>query len=130
MTAVASVSVTVDPEMEGLPLSVCVVPPLPFFTVKAPFAREAAAPRSSLKVITSDVPFTVAETNVGFVVSTLWLDSAACAAWSRSALRGTNKSLDGAATIGAVEQDYRGPAPGSGPKWWQSSLPQKTSSSA
>ncbi len=71
MTVVASVSVTVDPEMEGLPLSVCVVPPLPFFTVKAPFARDAAAPRSSLNVITSDVRFTLASTNVGAKMS--WL---------------------------------------------------------
>ena len=67
----ASVSVTVLPEIEGVLLSVCVVPPLPFFTVKALFARDAAAPSSSLNVITSDVPFTVAETNVGAAVS--WL---------------------------------------------------------
>ena len=71
MTAVASVSVTVLPEIEGLPLSVCVVPPLPFFTVKAPFASDAAAPSSSLNVITSDAPFTVASTNVGPALS--WL---------------------------------------------------------
>ena len=69
-TAVASVSVTVLSEIEVVPPSVCVVP-IPFFTVKAPFAREAAAPRSSLNVITSDVPFILASTNVGTAVS--WL---------------------------------------------------------
>ena len=70
--AVASVSVTVLPEIDGaVLLSVCVVPPLPFFTVKALFASDAAAASSSLNVITSDVPFTVAETSDGATVS--WL---------------------------------------------------------
>ena len=70
--AVASVSVTVLPKIDGtVLLSVCVVPPLPFFTVKALFASDAAAPSSSLNVITSDVPFTVASTNVGAALSSL-----------------------------------------------------------
>ena len=73
--AVASVSVTVLPEIEGavlLRVSVVSAPPDGvFFTVKAPFASDAAAPSSSLNDITSDVPFTVASTNVGATVS--WL---------------------------------------------------------
>ena len=70
----ASVSVTVLPEITGaVLLSVRVVcePLGPFFTVKAELARLPAAPRSSLRVITSVVPLTVAEANVGAAVS--WL---------------------------------------------------------
>ena len=74
------------PEIEGaVLLSVCAVPPLPFFTVKAEFAGAAVVFRSSLNVTVSVVPFTDASMNVGFVVSTLWPGSAVCAAWSRSA---------------------------------------------
>ena len=62
------------PEITGaVPLRVRVVcePLGPFFTVKALLARLAAAPSGSLRVITSDVPFTVADANVGAAVS--WL---------------------------------------------------------
>ena len=40
-----------------------------FFTVKAPLASEAAAARSSSKVMTRDVPFAAADSNEGAVVS-------------------------------------------------------------
>ena len=68
----ASVSVTVLPEMAGavlLSAAVASVPPRVRSTVKAELASEAAAARSSEKVMTSDVPSTVAEANVGAVVS-------------------------------------------------------------
>ena len=71
-TAAVRVRVTVAPLIDGEPLrpTACSLPPeAVFFTVKALFARLAAAARSSLKVMTSAVPLTVALWNVGGVVS-------------------------------------------------------------
>ena len=81
-TALASVSVSVAPESDGEPLSVtvCSLPPCGvFFTVKAPFARFAAAARFSLKMTVSFVPDTTVLRTVGRTPSTLWLPSAATA---------------------------------------------------
>ena len=69
--AVASVSVTVAPETAGVSArgAACSVPPRGvFFTANTVFASVAAA-RASSKVITSDVPVTVAELTDGAVVS-------------------------------------------------------------
>ena len=69
-TALVSVRVTVLPEITGVVELIGVDEPF-FFTVKAELARFRASSSGSLRVITSVVPFTVAETNVGAVVS--WL---------------------------------------------------------
>ena len=72
-TAAASVRVTVRPLMTGAVALRATSCSLPFrgvfFTPKALFARLAAAARSSLKVIVSDVPSTAADETVGAVVS-------------------------------------------------------------
>ena len=85
--ALASVSVTVRPLIAGAPLRLTVVslPPAVFFTVKAAFARPAAAPSVSLKVRVSAVPETDAPDTVGADPSTLWLVLAATAACARAA---------------------------------------------
>ena len=67
-SAVARVRVTVFPLMTGatVVLSVTVASEPPdgvFFTVKALLASEAAAARSSSKVMTRDVPFAAADSN-------------------------------------------------------------------
>ena len=69
-TAPVSVRVTVLPEITGAVELIGVDEPF-FFTVKAELARFGASSSGSLRVITSVVPFTVAEANVGPVVS--WL---------------------------------------------------------
>ena len=70
-SASASVSVTVAPPIDGVPArdTVASLPPRVRFTVNAPLARLAAAARSSSNVMTSVVPFTVAESTAGAVVS-------------------------------------------------------------
>ena len=72
-SAVPRVRVTVFPLMTGaVALSVTVASEPPdgvFFTVKALLASEAAAARSSSKVMTRDVPFAAADSNEGAVVS-------------------------------------------------------------
>ena len=71
--AVASVSVTVRPAMTGAVAPSATGPTVPSrgvrLTANAAFARLAAAARVSSKVMTSDVPFTVADANAGAVVS-------------------------------------------------------------
>ena len=70
--ALARVSVTVAPERVGVPLkgASCAVPPEGVLrTVNALLARFAAAARVSVNVTTSAAPLTVAEANVGAVMS-------------------------------------------------------------
>ena len=57
--------------MVGVPVRVTPLPPT--FTVKALFARFAAAARVSSKVITSAVPSTAADSNAGASVSAVLL---------------------------------------------------------
>ena len=73
-SAVPRVRVTVFPLMTGatvvLSATVASEPPdAVFFTVKALLAREAAAARSSSKVMTREAPFAAADANAGAVVS-------------------------------------------------------------
>ena len=71
-TAVASVSVTLAPLIDGEPASATAVSEPPdgvFFTAKALLARFAAAARVSLKATTSVAPSTVAPVAVGAVAS-------------------------------------------------------------
>ena len=72
-SAVARVRVTVFPLMTGAVVLSMTGASVPFngvfFTVKALLAREAAAARSSSKVMTSEAPFAAADANAGAVVS-------------------------------------------------------------
>src|SRR5439155_23201831 len=68
LTAVASVSVTLLPEIDGVPVSACATPF--FFTVKIELATVCPSSSGFENTTSSDVPSTVADENEGGVVST------------------------------------------------------------